>query len=48
MTTVHDPSVAIERGFINRRPHAQIDRDFVLATPAEGKAARKKVMGVVQ
>jgi hypothetical protein len=41
MENVNDVDISRRRGFPSDRPHKQGLKDFILATPAEGKAARK-------
>ncbi|KIK67479.1 hypothetical protein GYMLUDRAFT_37608 [Collybiopsis luxurians FD-317 M1] len=41
---VTDTELSIKRGFKEGKPHRELHRDIVLATPEEGLAARKKSM----
>ncbi len=39
-----DKDLSLKRGFKDGQPHVELLRDFVLATPEEGKEARKSKM----
>ncbi|KAF9071669.1 intradiol ring-cleavage dioxygenase [Rhodocollybia butyracea] len=41
---VTDEELTVKRGFKEKKPHMELHRDFVLATPEEGQAARKQRM----
>ncbi|KAG6909012.1 hypothetical protein DXG01_002398 [Tephrocybe rancida] len=45
---VTDEAKTLARGFANAKPHAYLNKDFVLATPEEGAEARKTVSKPVQ
>ncbi|KAG6873332.1 hypothetical protein C0995_000191 [Termitomyces sp. Mi166 len=48
LETVTDEDKTIARGFKQKKPHAYLKKDFVLATPEEGAQARKGVSKHVQ
>ncbi|KNZ73269.1 Hydroxyquinol 1,2-dioxygenase [Termitomyces sp. J132] len=45
---VTDEDKTIARGFVQRKPHVYLKKDFVLATPEEGAEARKAISKHVQ
>ncbi|KAG6866315.1 hypothetical protein C0991_005782 [Blastosporella zonata] len=45
---VTDEAKTIARGFAQGKPHAYLEKDFILATPEEGIEARKLVLKQVQ
>ncbi|ESK93176.1 intradiol ring-cleavage dioxygenase [Moniliophthora roreri MCA 2997] len=44
---VNDTTKTLARGFKEAKPHMELHRDFVLATPEEGREARKKTLPLV-
>ncbi|GAW00526.1 intradiol ring-cleavage dioxygenase [Lentinula edodes] len=45
---VTDKELSLKRGFKDGKPHMELKRDLILATPEEGLAARKKSMPAVK
>ncbi|KAE9411569.1 intradiol ring-cleavage dioxygenase [Gymnopus androsaceus JB14] len=45
---VSDKELSLKRGFKEGKPHVELHRDIILATPEEGREARKKMMPAVE